>query len=101
MTITCNKSYRQKATGPDWELMSDVSMKDTEIIYALESYVISNKEVCFSKMHDLLKSRYARKKERSKCTIINNPDYGTIEVCGKSLMFPRFFIVKALLSVAY
>jgi hypothetical protein len=94
MTVSYEKNYGKVAIGYDWELLSDVKMKDSAIIHALEAFAALHTEMCFSGMYQLLKSRYAARREKSKCTIVNNADWGTIEVCGKSLMFPRFFIKR-------
>lgn len=94
MTITYERNYQKKTEGPDWELLSDVGSKDSAIIHALEAFAIMNRQMCFSGMYDLLRSRYARRMERSRCTIVENTDWGTVEVCGKSLIFPRFSIKK-------
>lgn len=91
MTITCEKSYRKVCEGNGWECMSDVGIKDSLIVHALLNTVKSNTDKTYDEVLSIIKLRYASRKERSKCSIYDND---RIEICTKSIIFPRFYIVS-------
>lgn len=92
MIVTCEKNYRVKCSGNGWQLYSDVSMKDSLIVHALERLVIESAELSFLQVCEALKERYKNKTERSRCAI-RMAHEGFFEVSIRS-SFPVFYILQ-------
>ena len=91
MIITYDKSYRKSTEGNGWTMFSDVKMKDSLIVHALESLVHKNAELTFDELYDKLKERYKNKTEKSYCDIYKDENQIDVTVRG---VFPRFYILK-------
>ena len=91
MVVTYNKTYRPAKEGNGWELFSDVSFKDSLIVWQLESVVLRNLHLSFDGMYLKLKEEYKTKTVRSRCVIDKNDDSIEVIVSG---VFPRFYIKK-------
>ena len=91
MVVTYNKTYRQAKKGNGWELFTDVSFKDSNIVWQLESVVLANLHLPFDEIYLKLREEYKSKKVKSRCVIdkIDN----RIEVIVRGV-FPRFYIKK-------
>ena len=91
MEITYNKGYRRSEQGNGWVLYSDVKMKDSLIVHALESLVLKNTDKTYDEIYDLIEERYRNKKEKSSCRI--SKDHTSIDITVKGV-FPRFYLYK-------
>lgn len=93
MIITATKSdYNRVCDGPDWVLYSDVSFKDTNIIWELYEHTKKLIGVPYSKISDALKQKKLESKFKSGCMILDSGDM--VEVTKPKGGFPRFYILK-------
>lgn len=93
MIITYEKSYRPELDGNGWKLYSDVTFKDSAIIYRLYSVAVNNEKLSFDDLYERLREEYRNKTFKSRCEITKDND--RIEVIVKGV-FPRFYIQKEI-----
>lgn len=65
MVITYNKRYRPAGNGNGWQLFTDVNIKDSWIVWQLETTVRMNLNLSFDEIYLELKEDYKNKSVRS------------------------------------